>query len=451
ALGRRERAAGRVVEVGDHVRQLHRPLSQGPLDGADVEPVGLERRRDQLDSGAPQEQERAVVGGLLDDDPVARLQQVLEDERRRLHRAVRHHHVLGPDPVQLARDPLAEPRVASARPVRERPLPIRLERPRRGRANRLVGQQVRARGAAGEADHLDGHGPPSLPTPLAEIVRPIRGRDPMWTRFIAPDRPFRIRAGRTEGASFERPRLIPSMMDAAIAALAQAQDGVVATFQLRAAGITKDVLSRRVRSGQLRRLHQGVFLVGDIELTRERRWRGGVLACGLGGLLAYWSGATLWDLARDDRGLTHVIAPGGSRLNVPGVVKHRARNLHPEDRAEVNGIPVTSVARTLLDLAPLMRPARLARMLEDAERRRVLDAAAVVRVCDRNRGHRGARRLVAALRRLGPVPDIRSPLERMFAEFCPRYGIPSPSFNVVVAGYVVDAVWQRQRLVVELD
>ena len=241
------------------------------------------------------------------------------------------------------------------------------------------------------------------------------------------------------------------MIGAAIATLAHTQDGVVATFQLRAEGITKDVLSRGLRSGELRRLHQGVFLVGDLELTRERRWRGGVLACGVGALLAYWSGATLWDLARDDRGLTHVIAPGGSRVDVPGIAKHRARNLHPEDYAEVNGIPVTSVARTLLDLAPLMRPARLARMLEDAERRRILDAAAVVRVCDRNRGHRGARRLLAALRRLGPVPDVRSPLERMFAEFCPRHGIPMPSFNVVVAGHVVDAVWQRQRLVVELD
>ena len=81
-LLRRERAAGRVVEVGDDVGELDRPLGERRLEGAEVEPVGLQRHRHQLDAEPLQQQQRAVVGRLLDDDPVAGLEQVLEQHRR---------------------------------------------------------------------------------------------------------------------------------------------------------------------------------------------------------------------------------------------------------------------------------------------------------------------------------------------------------------------------------
>jgi hypothetical protein len=132
-------------------------------------------------------------------------------------------------------------------------------------------------------------------------------------------------------------------------------------------------------------------------------------------------------------------------------VKHRARNLHDEDRAEHDGIPVSSVARTLLDLAASMHRQRLARALEDAEKRDLLDMNAIRRVCERNRGHRGSRRLLAQLVRLGPIADTRSPFERRFARFCERHELPMPAFNVTVAGFEVDALWPRKRLIIELD
>jgi very-short-patch-repair endonuclease len=176
-----------------------------------------------------------------------------------------------------------------------------------------------------------------------------------------------------------------------------------------------------------------------------------VLATGDGALLGYWSAASLWDLARPSSGQVHVIAPGGSRLNVEGITKHRARNLHEEDRGEQDGIPLTSVARTLLDLAPSMQSRRLARALEDAEKRDLLDANAIRRVCDRNRGHRGTRRQLKQLARLGPLPDARSPFERRFARFCEDRMLPLPAFNVGVGGFEIDALWAPERLIIELD
>ena len=89
----RERAAGGVVEVGDDVGELDRPLGERRLEGAEVEPVGLQRHRHQLDPEPLQQQQRAVVGRLLDDHPVAGLEQVLEEHRPRLERAVGDHHL----------------------------------------------------------------------------------------------------------------------------------------------------------------------------------------------------------------------------------------------------------------------------------------------------------------------------------------------------------------------
>ena len=124
ALLGRERAAGRVVGVGDDVGELDRPLGERRFERAEVEPVGLQRHRHQLDPELLQEQQRAVVGRLLDDDPVAGPEQVLEQHRAGLERAVGDHHLGGIEvPVPL-RDPLAEPRMADPDPVGERRFPV---------------------------------------------------------------------------------------------------------------------------------------------------------------------------------------------------------------------------------------------------------------------------------------------------------------------------------------
>lgn len=131
---------------------------------------------------------------------------------------------------------------------------------------------------------------------------------------------------------------------------------------------------------------------------------------------------------------------------------HQVRRLHPADRILRDGIPVTSVARTLLDLAEVVPFRQLERAFEEAERLRVLDLPAIDQLCARSRGRRGLRPLGCLIAAAQPsVPATRSELERRFLCLCREAGLPTPSVNVLVAGLEVDAVWQSQRLVVELD
>jgi very-short-patch-repair endonuclease len=132
------------------------------------------------------------------------------------------------------------------------------------------------------------------------------------------------------------------------------------------------------------------------------------------------------------------------------VIVHRVRRLHEDDGALVDGIPVTGVARTLLDLADVV-PQRLDRALEAAERLGLFDLAAVDALIARSRGHHGLGALAKALRDYREPPHTDSEMELDFVRLCRNAGLPAPSTSVLIAGHRVDAVWQQQRLVVELD
>jgi len=114
-------------------------------------------------------------------------------------------------------------------------------------------------------------------------------------------------------------------------------------------------------------------------------------------------------------------------------------------------IPVTSVARTLLDLAAVVDAMRLERAVEQAERLRMLDLRAVHRVCERNRGRPGTPALLALVASYRLAPLTRSGLERRFVDVCRKAGLPLPTINARVEGYEVDALWRSARLIVELD
>ncbi len=115
-------------------------------------------------------------------------------------------------------------------------------------------------------------------------------------------------------------------------------------------------------------------------------------------------------------------------------------------------IPITSVARTLLDFAAVARPGELISAIEQAERLRIFDMRAVDAVLKRSNGQRGAAALREALRELTEqAPDLRSPLEERFRDYCKQRKLPIPAFNVMVAGFLIDAVWLKQKVAVELD
>ncbi|MGB7685910.1 MAG: hypothetical protein WBL45_09035, partial [Solirubrobacterales bacterium] len=139
------------------------------------------------------------------------------------------------------------------------------------------------------------------------------------------------------------------------------------------------------------------------------------------------------------------------RKTRPPIQLHYAGNLASEDRALCEGIPVTSVARTFLDVAAISRPKRLQRMLERSEELRLFDLGPVESVLERNQGHHGAGSLRRALALYRPAPFNRSGVERRFLELVAEAGLPPPATGFNVCGFELDVYWPEQRFAVELD
>ncbi len=239
-------------------------------------------------------------------------------------------------------------------------------------------------------------------------------------------------------------------VDLGVAELAERQHGAVARRQLLELGLGSRAIDHRVAVGRLHPVHAGVYLVGHRLRSARTRWMAAVLACGPGALLSHRPAADVWHLLPTDSARIHVVADRSTR-GPAGIVVHRIRRLHIEDRAERDGIPVTSVARTLLDLAGVVRRRQLERAVETAERHGLFDLHAMERLLASGRGRRGVRMLRSVLRDYREPPFTRSELERMFIALCRGAGLPPPVTNLWVAGGEADATWPDHRLVVELD
>jgi hypothetical protein len=230
----------------------------------------------------------------------------------------------------------------------------------------------------------------------------------------------------------------------------EGQHGVVARRQLLELGFSSQAIKTLVDRERLHRLHRGVYAVGHTRLTARGRWMAAVLACGAGALLSHRDAAALHDLRRVGSGLIDVTAPGPH--NLPGIRCHRARTLHPDDGDEVEGIPVTSLARTYLDLAEVLDPSRLVEALEAGERQNKLDVGALRGVIARSPGRRGRVALRQALADLDDAPPLLlSPVEGAFRELVRGHGFPTPQYNAYVEAELVDVVWRDHRLIVEID
>jgi very-short-patch-repair endonuclease len=236
-----------------------------------------------------------------------------------------------------------------------------------------------------------------------------------------------------------------------LTALAQKQHGVVARRQLVDAGLGARTIQRRIEAGRLHRLHRGVYSFGGGKVNRRGAWLAAVLARGEGAVLSHRSAAALWGLIGTQRGPIDVTcAQGRPRHN--GIRLHQG-GVHREERKTKDGIPVTSVARTLFDFADLGDLERLRKAWEEADRLGLLRLNAVAQVCERGYGRHALapiRRLLAAA--TAPAPG-RSPLEHRFAEFCREHlgDLPAPHTNVTILDHEVDAYWAQHRLVIEMD
>jgi very-short-patch-repair endonuclease len=239
--------------------------------------------------------------------------------------------------------------------------------------------------------------------------------------------------------------------DRELANLAGRQHGVVALWQLIALGLGGDLVRQWVARGRLHAVHRGVYAVGHPLLTLKGRLMAAVLACGPGASVSHRTAAMMHRLLDDSRPLIDVAA-ASNRRSRPGIHFHRVRRLHPSEVTDIDGIRVTGVARTLLDIAGLVPQRRLVYALECAEKTRVLDMVEIEALLRRSRGHRGSRALQRAIRAIEPEAEhVHEGLERAFVAFCRARQIEAPAMNAVVEGFTVDALWAKRKLIVELD
>jgi very-short-patch-repair endonuclease len=240
----------------------------------------------------------------------------------------------------------------------------------------------------------------------------------------------------------------------AIVDLVARQQGVVTHSQLAEIGVGRRTLDRWLASGRLRAVHRDVYGFGPRPLVNRGKWLGAVLAMGPGAFLSHESAAALWGLA-GDRPKIHVNAPRGRQVRPgrrSGIKVHRCKFAADEVTLR-DGIPVSTVARTIFDLGERSAPHELKSAWDEADRLKLLRVPEVARVYELGRGRRRARArlkpfLLAEQRH---VEDTASPLEDRFAAFVVANRLPPPQKNVLVDGDEIDALWPDARLIVELD
>jgi predicted transcriptional regulator of viral defense system len=240
-------------------------------------------------------------------------------------------------------------------------------------------------------------------------------------------------------------------VDAAIAAIAARQHGVIARIQLLRLGLGRGAIELRVRRGRLHVIHRGVYAVRYARLTIHGRWMAAVLASGEETRLTFRSAGMLWGIRRTERGLIEVTSPHRGRGR-PGIQRHRAVLL-PDEVTIHHGIPTTTVPTTLLDLASVLTPHQLARAVNEAEVQRLTDPLSLNALLERYPRRPGVPALRALLGQ--HIAVTKSELEKRFREFLIQNGLPLPETNahVEVEGvwYEVDCLWRAERVVVELD
>jgi hypothetical protein len=256
-----------------------------------------------------------------------------------------------------------------------------------------------------------------------------------------------------DGTEFEleiRAKAQSRGIERAIATLAERQYGVVARAQLVELGLGPKGVQHRVSLGRLHPLHRGVYAVGQRRLPREARWMAAVLALGPGAVLSHRPAGAHWEIARWS-GACEVTTPRRGIRSRQGIQVHFA-SLPADEITTHDGIPITTVPRTLFDLAAALPERQLERALNEAEVRRRWDELSLDRLLHRYPRHPGNRAVRAVLhkRRLGAT-FTRSELEERFLALIDAAGLPRPELNVLVEGLELDAVWRDGRVVVELD
>jgi very-short-patch-repair endonuclease len=232
--------------------------------------------------------------------------------------------------------------------------------------------------------------------------------------------------------------------------LAARQHGVVTRAQLLQLGYSSDAIHHRIGSGRLHPVWSGVYAVGRPQLTRYGRWMAAVLSCGGAAALSHESAGALCGIREDAGGEIHVSVPAHVNRRREGLVVHRRARLTANDVNRHRGIPVTSPALTIIDLATRVPRDEVEAAINEADKRGLIDPETLRVALVELGGQRGARVVRDILdRHTFRLTD--SQLERRFLPIAQRAGLATPETRRYVNGFKVDFFWPELGLVVETD
>ena len=246
----------------------------------------------------------------------------------------------------------------------------------------------------------------------------------------------------------------PRSIDGRIGDLAEAQYGVVSRRQLLWLGLGSGAIEDRVARGRLRRVQWGVYAVGHRPMSRESRWMAAVLSAGPSAVLSHRSAGSLWRILPQMSILPEVTRE--TRCQTRSGLKSHCGVLRADEVTRVDGIPVTSPPRTVLDIAASSTIGELEKALNEMEVRGITDELSIPDLLERYPRKRGSAKLRALLADEAAVRGVpREKLEERFAAALEGSDLPRPRRNadLVVRGHTIEAdcLWTKQRVIVELD
>lgn len=234
-----------------------------------------------------------------------------------------------------------------------------------------------------------------------------------------------------------------------LAELARRQHGVLSYGQLRELGFSKGHIARAEGAGRLQRVHRGVYAVAHTALSDHGRATAALLVFPETAVLSHASAGWLWGLLPTaPREAEVTVAARGNRRR--GLQVHRVWSLPDEERTTYEGLPVTSVARTLVDLAGASSGRGLSRVVDRARRRGKLDIAAIDRALERRSRNFVTERLQEVLRLYRQPVFDRARSELLFLDAIHDVGLPAPRINTWEEGCEIDAYWEAERFAVRI-
>jgi very-short-patch-repair endonuclease len=237
-----------------------------------------------------------------------------------------------------------------------------------------------------------------------------------------------------------------------IAQIAGRQDNLITWEQLVRIGVGRRSVARRVENGRWQRIHKAVYLIGPAPPTLSAKARAAAFAVGDGAAISHRAAAVIWALVPvTAEPELHVTVAGRNPGVKPGIHVHRVAELPPNEVATKDGIPLTTPARTICDLAASEPLRDVESALAEARIHRLATDRQIKAVIQRAPTRPGAPIIRSLLEAEDDSGYTRSKAERRLRDLIHQAALERPLFNEPVLGYVVDAVWPSQRLIVEVD